>query len=176
MNYMHYLVKVVGIVMLFTFCFAQVQAQQYDRSAGIRLGGSSGLTFKKFIIDEQAIEVIVSNRKSGVQLTGLFLMHQPMHVSFNDNFYFYYGVGGHIGVEEHDNLDKILSSSDPNDFLYEEKSYLTLGIDGMIGIEYRMLSVPITFSLDLKPYLNYVGLRKVKADFWDASIAIKYVF
>ena len=51
-----------------------------------------------------------------------------------------------------------------------------MGIDGIIGIEYRMLSVPITLSLDLKPYLNYIGMRKVKADFWDASIAIKYVF
>ncbi|MEO9803176.1 MAG: hypothetical protein ABJF04_08020 [Reichenbachiella sp.] len=173
---MRNLFKALCIAILLVVSFGQIQAQQYDRSAGIRLGGSSGLTFKKFIVDEQAIELIISNQKNGIQLTGMFLMHQPMHVSFNENFYFYYGVGGHVGVEEHDNLDKILSNNDPTMFLYEEKSYLTLGIDGMIGIEYRMLSVPITLSIDSKPYLNYVGLRKVKADFWDASIAIKYVF
>lgn len=151
-------------------------AQQYDRSSGIRLGGSSGLTFKKFIVDEQAVEVIVSNRKSGIQLTLLYLMHQPMHVSFNDNFFFYYGVGGHVGSEEHGGIDKQLANLDPASFNYVNKNYLTLGIDGMIGIEYRMLEVPITLSIDLKPYMNYVDLRKVKADFWDASIAIKYVF
>ncbi|WP_139793865.1 hypothetical protein [Reichenbachiella faecimaris] len=171
-----YLTRAVWFFMLLILGWGQTQAQQYDRSAGIRLGGSSGLTFKKFIIDEQAVELIVSNRKNGIQLTILHLLHQPMHVSFNENFFFYYGVGGHVGSEKHSGIEKELSNFDPNDFNYVDKNYLTLGIDGMIGIEYRMLSVPITLSMDLKPYLNYVGFRKVKADFWDASIAIKYVF
>lgn len=153
-----------------------IYGQQYERSAGIRLGGSSGLTFKKFLVNEQAIEAILSGRKGGIQLTALLLMHHPMHVSFNENFFFYYGVGGHIGSEKHHDISKVMLNDDSMLFRYEDKSYLTLGIDGMIGIEYRMLSVPITLSLDLKPYLNYVGLRKLKADFWDASIAIKYVF
>ncbi|WP_420579974.1 hypothetical protein [Reichenbachiella sp.] len=170
------LVKVVYLLVLLIFSSGFSLAQQYDRSAGIRLGGSSGLTFKKFIVDEQSIEAIVSNRRSGIQLTVLHVLHQPMHVSFNENFYFYYGVGGHIGSEEHSGIDKELSNADPTEFEYIEKNYLTMGIDGIIGIEYRMLSVPITLSLDLKPYLNYIGMRKVKADFWDASIAIKYVF
>ncbi|MEO9966181.1 MAG: hypothetical protein ABJF11_10355 [Reichenbachiella sp.] len=166
----------IGLILLLMLSSVHGYSQQYDRSAGIRLGGSSGLTFKKFIVEEEAFEVIISNRKHGIQLTGLYLIHQPMDVSFNDNFYFYYGVGGHVGAEKHGDISKVLFDSDPSIFMYEEKSYLTLGIDGMIGIEYRMLSVPITLSLDLKPYLNYVGMRKIKADFWDASIAIKYVF
>ncbi|MEP2024415.1 MAG: hypothetical protein ABJH98_18155 [Reichenbachiella sp.] len=170
------LFKTVCLIMLSVFFLKQTQAQQYDRSAGVRLGGSSGLTFKKFIVDEQAIEAIVSNRKNGIQLTVMYLLHQPMRVSFNDNFYFYYGVGGHVGSEKHGGIDKTLTNTDPASFEYDNKNYLTMGIDGMIGIEYRMLSVPITLSLDLKPYLNYVGFRKIKGDFWDASIAIKYVF
>jgi len=165
-----------GLFTLLVFSTEPAQAQQYDRSGGVRLGGSSGLTFKKFIVNEQAIEAIVSNRENGIQLTVMYLMHQPMNVSFNDNFFFYYGVGGHVGSENHGGIDKELSNTDPTNFNYAEKSYLTMGIDGMIGIEYRMLNVPITLSLDLKPYLNYLGFKKVKADFWDASIAIKYVF
>lgn len=171
-----FLVKAACLFLLLAFSSEHVRAQQYDRSAGVRLGGSSGLTFKKFIVNEQAFEAIVSNRKKGIQLTLMYLMHQPMRVSFNENFYFYYGVGGHIGSEKHGGIDKVLSNTDPTAFDYVHKSYLTMGFDGMIGIEYRMLSVPITLSLDLKPYLNYVGLRKVTGDFWDASIAIKYVF
>ncbi len=170
------LFRTVCFLMLMVIGAERVQAQQYDRSAGVRLGGSSGLTYKKFIIDEQAVEAIVSSRKNGVQLTVMYLIHQPMHVSFNENFYFYYGVGGHIGSEKHGGIDKVLSNSDPTTFDYVDKNYLTMGIDGMFGLEYRMLSVPITLSLDMKPYINYVGLRKVKADFWDAAIAIKYVF
>lgn len=169
-------IKTIGLLLLLITACDQSFGQQYDRSAGVRLGGSSGLTFKKFIVDEQAFEMIISNRREGIQLTGLYMMHQPMHVSFNENFFFYYGVGGHIGAEKHGDISKIYSNSDPTIFTYENKSFLTLGIDGIIGVEYRMLSVPITLSLDLKPYVNYVGMRKVKADFWDASIAIKYIF
>lgn len=171
-----YLFRAACLCVLLGLNSRQTHAQQYDRSAGVRLGGTFGLTYKKFIVDEQAAEVIISNRRSGIQLTIMYLLHQPMHVSFNENFFFYYGVGGHVGSEEHSGIDKVMFQTNVDDFYYEEKNYLTMGIDGMIGVEYRMLNVPITLSLDLKPYLNYVGFRKLKGDFWDASIAIKYVF
>lgn len=170
------LIQAACLCMLLTLSSGQIWAQQYDRSAGVRLGGSLGLTFKKFVVDEQAVEAIVSNRKKGIQLTLMYLMHQPMHVSFNENFYFYYGAGGHVGSERHGGINKVLYNVDPPEYYYTDKNYLTMGIDAIIGIEYRMLSVPITLSLDLKPYINYIGFRELDADFWDASIAIKYVF
>jgi hypothetical protein len=167
--------KQLSLFLLLSFPFLAL-AQQYDKSAGIRLGGTSGLTFKKFIVDEQAIETIVSSRRDGVQVTVTWIMHHPMEVSFNENFFFYYGVGGHIGVEKHDDISKQLYSENPPLFNYENKSFLSLGADALIGVEYRMLNVPITFNLDMKPYVNYVGMRKLEAKFWDVAIAIKYIF
>lgn len=164
----------LGIFCILSFC--NVYGQEYDHSAGFRLGGTSGITYKKFLVEEQAIEFLISGRNKGVQLTGMYIYHQPMAVSFNENFYFYYGVGGHVGAEEFGDIDKRVISQDQDVFVYERQQYLTMGIDAIAGIEYRMFSVPITLSFDIKPYFNYVGLRNLKADFWDSSITIKYIF
>lgn len=168
---------VIGILIsILTIYSNDLFAQQYKRSAGVRLGGTSGVTFKNFIVEEESIEFIVSGRHGGVQLSGLYLFHQPMQISFNENFYFYYGVGGHIGVEKFSDYHKVISNEDPNTFIYEEADYFTIGVDAMAGVEYRLLSVPVTFGLDFKPYVNFIGLRHLKANFWDTSISIKYIF
>ena len=67
--------------------------QDYDRAAVVRLGSTSGLTYKKFIVEREAIEMIVSGRNDGTQFTALYEFHKPMEVAFEDeNFHFYYGI------------------------------------------------------------------------------------
>ena len=51
-----------------------------------------------------------------------------------------------------------------------------MGIDGIIGIEYRFLTAPITIGLDMKPYFSFIGFRYVETQFWDTSLSVKYVF
>lgn len=168
--------KMVGLMAI--ICVMTIEtgfSQQYDRSAGIRLGGTSGLTYKKFIVEEQAFETIISNRSSGVQVTGLIIFHQPMEFSFDENFYFYYGAGAHVGMEKHGDIHKVPFNG-TQDYRYVNKEFVAVGVDAIAGVEYRLLSVPITMSIDLKPYINYVGLRKLKTDFWDVSIGFKYLF
>ena len=166
-------IGLMAILVLVTI--ATSHAQQYDRSAGIRLGGTSGLTYKKFIVEEQAFETIISNRNAGVQMTGLIVFHQPMEFSFDENFYFYYGAGAHVGMEKHSDIHKAPFNG-TSGYYYVRKDFIALGVDAIAGVEYRLLSVPITMSIDIKPYLNFVGMRKLKTDFWDVSIGFKYLF
>lgn len=153
-----------------------VMAQQYEQSAGVRLGHTSGLTFKKFVAGEEAVEFLLSGRKNGLQLMGMYVFHQPMEFSFNENFYAYYGVGGHLGYEQYGNLSKTLVSVDPPDFVFEKKSYFVMGVDAVLGIEYRWLSVPITLAFDVKPYFSFIGMRHTNATFWDSALSFKYIF
>ena len=60
-------------------------AQEYEQSAGLRLGHSGGLTYKKFIVNEQAFEFMLTGRNNGVQVTGLYLNHIPLSLSFNES-------------------------------------------------------------------------------------------
>ena len=151
-------------------------AQEYEQSAGIRLGHSGGLTYKKFIVNEHAFEFMLTGRNNGVQATGLYLHHIPLALSFNDQFFLYYGAGAHLGYEKYFGYRKVLNTDSPDDFYYTDKSFFAMGIDGMIGLEYRILSVPMTASFDLKPYFNFFGMRYTTTRFWDAALTVKYIF
>lgn len=155
-----------------------LNAQSYEHSAGVRLGNTSGLTYKKFLLEEQAIEVLLSGRNEGIQVSVLYVTHKPLEFSFNQNFFVYYGVGGHIGLERFNNLNKsiIPDGNGLNSFVFDDRNYFAMGVDGIVGIEYRWLSVPITISFDIKPYFNYIGMRFTQTKFWDASLSFKYIF
>jgi hypothetical protein len=153
------------------------QCQQlYEKSAGIRLGYTSGLTFKNFINETEAVEFILSGRNEGMQLTTIYQFHQPMEFSFNDKFYLHYGVGGHVGYEKFDNIAKVLTNEAGDEFAFEEKSFFAMGVDANLGLEYRALEVPATVGFDIKPIFNFIGMRHTQGRFWDAAITFKYVF
>ena len=153
-------------------------AQYYKNSSGIRLGYTSGLTYKHFINDEQAMEFIASGRNEGFQATTLYQFHRPMDIGFHDQFFLFYGVGGHIGFERLDDqrlLGPFVPGVDP-EFRTSERSFFTMGVNTVLGIEYRWLNVPMTIGLDIKPYLDFIGMRRTKIRFWDTALSFKYIF
>lgn len=105
------------------------------------------------------------------------MWNTPLNIGENEQFFFYYGGGAHIGYVKRSN--KVLyfpgEESSPS-FYYEDKAYFEMGVDAILGLEYRFLSIPLTIALDTKPYFSFQGFRYTKADFWDSSFAIKYTF
>ncbi|WP_147407501.1 hypothetical protein [Reichenbachiella sp. MSK19-1] len=152
------------------------QSQDYERSAGVRLGSTSALTFKRFLGEEQAIEFLLSGRDHGVQLTSLYIKHHQMSLGTFENFYFYAGVGGHAGYQKNSDITKVRDPQDSEFYYYKEDEFVELGIDGLVGIEWRIFSIPLSISVDIMPHLTYVGFAKVNGDFWDGSLGIKYIF
>ncbi len=169
-----------GIIIMLFMPLTPMYAQSYHQSAGVRLGTTSAVTYKKFIVPEESVEFMFSGRREGAQFTIMFVKHRTMEFSFNENFFAYYGLGGHFGLERYDGLSKAIvpgeTPSDPVSFVYEEKNYFVMGADAIAGVEYRWLSVPITISFDLKPYFNYIGMRYIRGTVWDGAISFKYVF
>lgn len=165
-------------VMLVTLWLSSVAMGQsmYQQSGGVRLGHTAGLTFKKFMIEEEALEILVSGRRDGLQLTTIYTFHKPMEFSFNENFFLYYGVGAHVGYERYDRFSKTLISVEPPAFEFRDRTFFVMGADAILGIEYRWLSVPITVAFDLKPYFTFIGMRYTNGRFWDSAISFKYIF
>jgi hypothetical protein len=157
-------------------CALSLSAQEYEKSGGVRLGNTSGITYKTFIFEEEAIELMLSGRQNGMQFTANYIFHQPLEIAFDDKFYVYYGLGAHIGYEKYQNLRPIATSFDPPSFRYDDKNYFVIGADAIIGVEYRWLSVPVTIGFDVKPYFNFVGMRFTNGQFWDAALSVKYIF
>jgi hypothetical protein len=168
--------KSIFFMLILIITTSNAFGQQYGQSGGVRLGHTSGFTYKKFVKVEQAVEMMLSGREKGIQFTALYEYHKPLELSFNESFFFTYGLGAHIGYQRYSGLKKNVLGTNPFTFEYEDQSYVVIGADAMIGVEYRWLSLPMTITFDVKPYFNYIGMRYLDAQFWDAAVSFKYIF
>jgi len=160
---------------LMTLLAAPAAAQFYDNGLGLRLGTTSAMTYKRFVTKEQAIELLVSGRKDGIQFTVLYEFHRPTKLNISKNFFFYYGVGGHVGYVK-ENLDEYRLNTSVVTVEANREALFTMGVNTIIGLEYRWLAVPMTIGADLKPFFEFIGMRETEFKIWDAAISVKYVF
>ena len=162
----------VFLVIIISVCTSEVHAQYYLNSAGVRIGGSYGLTYKKFFNEQQAVEFLIGGRNGGMHLTTTFQFNKALSLSKNEVFFLYFGGGGHIGFQDYST--KVLDSN--TGFQYQNQTYFSMGIDAIVGVEYRFLTAPITIGLDIKPYFSFIGFRYTNQNFWDTSLSVKYTF
>ena len=153
------------LLTIFAFIFllsGVALAQDYATGIGLRGGFSNGFTVKHFMDDDTAVEGILTTRWKGFMVTGLYEIHNyPFAVQ---GLSWYYGVGGHIGFwDGHD-----------ADWADDDDSYTVIGVDGVLGLEYNFVEVPINLSLDWKPALNLIGY----SGFWGdgGALSIRYIF
>jgi hypothetical protein len=142
------------------FVFGKAEAQDYNRSVGLRAGLSQGITYKQFLNRQDAAEGILSIRWGGFNITGLYERHTG---AFDvDGLYFYYGAGGHIGFWDGYN----------HPWFNDNDSHTVIGIDGIIGLEFVFNEIPFNVSLDWKPGINLIGSTK----FWGDELALSFRF
>ena len=159
-----------------SFSFSQ-ESQGYKNAVGLRGGWVGGITGKHFLDDDRAIEGILSSGWGwrGFQLTGLYEIHKEAFTKEDaENFFWYYGAGAHIG-------DYVYKRWHPTGFTtgyYDRYPYATIGIDGIFGLEYRIQDLPVTLSLDVKPFIEIPTFHKyaIPYHFWDSAFTIRYVF
>lgn len=153
------------------FCTSVVAYGQYNAAVGVRAGETSGLTIKGFVTDNTAIEGIFGVWHRGVSLTGMYEVYNP---AFNANgLSWYFGAGGHVALSNRrDNYDWYRFGQRR---FYVDNGETGLGIDGIIGLEYKIPRAPIAFSLDLKPFVEF----NTRGGAWvslDPGLGIKAAF
>lgn len=151
----------VGIVM-FT---GTSSAQSYNTGLGLRFGGlTSGITLKHFISQKAALEGILSIGNRSVVLTGLYEMHAP--IDQTSQLKVYYGVGAHLGFFQ-----------DGGSYYYNSKRLYTsttvVGIDGILGLDYKFRNAPINISLDIKPFVDFFNGNYI---YFDGGLSLRYTF
>ena len=156
--------KIFHLLILLAFCAlpALVSAQNYETAIGVRAGAFNGLTVKHFVTNTHAVEGILSFRWNGFTATGLYQVHDN---AFDANgLQWYYGFGAHIGFWNGRNVR----------WADDNASYVVIGADGVIGLEYTFSEIPVNISLDWKPALNIIGYSGFWAD--GGGLSIRYVF
>lgn len=144
-------------------------AQDYKGAVGLRIGGTSGISGKISLGGNHALEGIVGFWRRGFSVTALYEKYAGTGV---ENLSWYYGGGVHVAFA---------SSAPYRDYWYDSPKFgngsdqIGFGVDGIVGIEYKIPPIPVALSLDLKPFVEvttasnfYFGL--------DPGLGVKFAF
>lgn len=146
--------KLISLVLtlVLAICCAELKAQPYLHSVGIRAGFSSGLSYKGFRLHRMgAIEGNILYNRHGFNLSALYEQHwEPFR---NERILLFLG-GGAFGGE------------------WDEE--FSLGAVAVAGIEYTFRDQPINIGLDWRPMLNVY--RTLAPEFLDFGLCIRYRF
>lgn len=141
------------------FCLlSTATAQPYDRSLGIRVGSANGISYQQFFgRSNSGMETLFVYRRGGARVIGMFTHHIPIGGRSSDT-YFYFGIGGHVGM---------------NGFFFEEKHNKSVaGVDAMAGFMYDFYHSPFSVSIDIKPMVELWGTRTLSGN--NAGFTLRY--
>lgn len=150
-----------------------LQAQSGDWAVGLRGGISAGVSAKWYATPDMDFEAIASFRNRGAQLTGLAEFSFPLSQT-NDQWTYFYGGGMHFGFNEVDVADLRNPESIPAG--RKTIGRLAAGPNFVAGIEFKPRAIPFTFSIDYKPYIDFLYWKKMWQNGLDAGVTIRYVF
>lgn len=136
---------------------AQSMGRTYKTALGVKVWDGGGISFKTFVAPNNALEVVGYFYKDGTRLTGLYEIHGD--VSGAPGLKWYIGPGAHLGF-------------------YNYKGYqgdkVVAGIDGVLGLDYKVNRAPINFSIDWQPSFEFADGRGFVGS-W-GGLGIRYTF
>jgi hypothetical protein len=145
----------------------------YRNAFGIRVGQTSGFTYKHKFESDHAVEVILGTYPYALSLTALY--EKYMETGTN-GLQWYFGGGAHLGAPLSGNYGYYVYDETGRYRYYRTAWYgPAVGIDGIIGIEYKIPKAPVAFSFDLKPNFEFVRNRGVYGSM-DPGLGIKLAF
>jgi hypothetical protein len=149
------LLPVTLLLMLAGTVSAQKNSPTYKTAAGVKIY-PGGLTLKHFVKENQAVDFIGYFWQKGTRITGLYEFHG--NISSSENFKWYVGPGVHVG-------------------LFSNKYYdggVAVGVDGVLGLDYKFKDAPINLSLDWQPSFEFGDYEGFQAG-W-GGLGIRYTF
>ena len=151
------------LVMIITFtASAQVnEGSSYKTAIGVKLYPGA-ISVKHFIAPNRAIEGLGYFYKDGFRLTGLYELHGDIHNA--PGLKWYIGGGGHV-TAWNDDWKVRYPTRDGS---------LAIGLDGVLGLDYKITGVPLNLSFDWQPSFNLTGYRYFEGG-W-GGLGVRYTF
>lgn len=152
--------KIFLLFILATLITTAHAQSTYNRALGLKFPGGFSVTYKKFVTDTRNVEAQFTAWHKGVRVSGLYEFN---FYTFKDvpELSWFVGPGVHLGFWK-------------NEFKNNYNSAVDLGIDGIIGLDYKLKDVPIDVSVDWEPAVTLIGSAGFTPAF--GGIAIRYTF
>ena len=145
---------------LFTILTGAVNAQSnigstdYTTAIGVKFYPGA-VSVKHFVTDKNALEGIAYFWNRGTRITGLYEIHGEIENA--GGLKWYIGHGAHVGFY--------------NNKYYAGATYI--GLDGVLGLDYKFKSAPINLSIDWQPSFEFGDGAGFSGN-W-GGLAIRYV-
>ncbi len=163
---------ITKLVVCILFCIIEVNTvssqslkSDYRAAIGLRAGETSGITFKFNTGSYSSLEIIAGIWSDWLNITGLY--EKKADAFKVDGMKWYYGAGGHVGFAT--------GTYYQGGRVFNRGDDYSLGIDGIVGLEYKISPIPFAISIDIKPLMEinrngdiYFGL--------DPGIGVKFTF
>jgi len=167
--------SIILTAVLFLLLALGMQGQEDKHAISARVGISSGIAYQLMVDDFRGYKGLMSFRDGGIQLTALIESYRPLYLKFTDKMYYYTGMGAHIGFTRWPPRRGLY----PNPFYtYDGNGHFApvIGLDGIVGLEFRLSSIPLTFSLDAKPFFELFGQTMFRLTLLDIGFSVKFHF
>lgn len=135
--------------------YSQANGNSYKTAIGFKFY-PAGVTLKTFVRPNAAFEAIGYFWDRGTRITALYEYH--FNISQSGNLKWYIGPGVHVGF-------------------YKPAFYdggTSIGIDGVLGLDYKFPGIPFNVSLDWQPSFEFGDYAGVSGN-W-GGIALRYAF
>jgi hypothetical protein len=129
-------------------CFAlTASAQDYKTALGVRLSSSApmvnnSISLKHFLNESTAVEALFSFGDP-LAIGALLEKHKPLG---SEGIQWYYGGGAYLAFVKTYIPDKDKNETNTN-----------FGTQGVLGLDYKFVNIPLNLSLDWKPELNLIN-------------------
>lgn len=159
---------IIILLCLSTAAFSQF----YNKEVGIRGGYSSGITFRVNLEEMLSYEAQLNYRDNGVMFTMYRQQHKEIGMDRLGNWEFIYGFGLHTGFYNTDTY-KILNRE-----IYYGREIFTpvIGMDGYLGIDYKLVDIPMSFGISFQPYMELSLKQVFGINLWDFGFHARYMF
>ncbi|MEI6086749.1 MAG: hypothetical protein WCR66_04130 [Bacteroidota bacterium] len=139
----------------------QNNGTSYTTAVGLKMYPGA-LSVKHFIASNRAVEGLAFVSQDGFRLTGLYEIHN--NLGSVEGLQWYVGGGAHLGIW-----------SDRWKIQYPDRNAgMSLGVDGVLGLDYKIKGAPLNLSFDWQPSFNFIGYNYFESA-W-GGLGIRYTF
>ncbi len=155
------------VIMIAVFLFmsaanAQSNGSSYTTALGVKFYPGAGISLKHFIKSNAALEGIGYFWKDGIRIAGLYEFHGDINGA--PGLKWYVGGGAHISVWNTD-----WKKNNPG-----RTNGSSIGVDGVLGLDYKFNGAPINMSIDWQPSVDLGNFYAFNRN-W-GGISIRYTF
>lgn len=159
------------LLIIFALSTTVIYPKENSHAIGLRGGISSGFEYRYYFGDQNSVKFLLSSRHRGLQIHGMYEIHNKGVFDFSNRLTLVYGGGIHAGYESwyrsyyigHTRITELVSRP-------------LAGIDLLAGVEYPFLIFPLSIGLEVKPFVDFWGKNFVRVQPFDFAFTFKFHF